>query len=329
MVVNLVSQVSELSSQLSAFVSSSAAHIQFTQPDSLPRVILSTIPPTNVPAIISDGSNSGVNFSRQGHPTAPSDQRHDDAVTAMYIDQKRKQQRASNIVISGLPTSDNDIKTVTELLRSEFEWDSSNWSGVNVIGCRRIGRCQENKIQPLLVTFSDSHQSDYFIKNAKILRGSSDDTVQSSVFINPDLTPSEARAAYELRLLRRQRRQHAVQHLSERQLSSSNSRIIYRSNSNTLSASTACPVASTQLSDKITPQPAPVNTPSRLVWSVQQPITAVTVVPPVGPISKVSPTSCSSSYTSSSVSVASDHGSDSHTMTQVSDTSNVVAGSST
>jgi len=37
------------------------------------------------------------------------------AVTAMYIDLKKKQQRTSNIIISGLPASDNDAKSVIEL----------------------------------------------------------------------------------------------------------------------------------------------------------------------------------------------------------------------
>jgi len=319
MVVKLVSQVSELNSQLSVFVSTSATHIQSTQPDSLPRAILSTLPLTTVPAIVNTangGSSNGVD-SRQGHPTTPTEQRHDDAVTAMYIDQKRRQQRASNIVISGIHNSDNDIKTVTELLRSEFEWDFPNWPGVNVTSCRRIGRIQENKIQPLLVTFNDSHQSEYFIKNAKFLRGSSDDAVQSSVFINPDLTPSEARAAYELRLLRRQRRQQALQHPSEHQLGSSNTRIIYRSNSNTLPAPTTCLVAST------TNKQTSVNTPSRLVWSVQQPATAVSIVSPPVPADEVIPASASSSSPDASNPV-----SHRHTKTQVGDSSTIVAGSS-
>ena len=127
-------------------------------------------------------------------------------VTAMYTDQRRRQQRASNIIISGFSQTDNDAAAVTELLRSEFEWDLSDWPGVSVTSCRRLGRHQESKIQPLLVTLNRSHQDGYYVKNAKILRGSSNEAVRDFVYINADLTPSEARAAYELRLQRRERR---------------------------------------------------------------------------------------------------------------------------
>jgi len=110
--------------------------------------------------------------------------------------------RANNIVISGLIQSDNDVKSVTNLLSSEFEWDFPDWPGVFVINCRRIGHPVDNKVQPLLVTLSSSQQADYYIKNAKYLRASTDEAVKKSVFINPDLTPSEAKAAYELRVER-------------------------------------------------------------------------------------------------------------------------------
>jgi hypothetical protein len=321
MVVNLASRVSELNSQLSAYVSYSAPHIQSAQPDSLPPAISSTLPSINAtataaPTIVNtnrDDSTSSVNISRQRPPTAPNQQRHDDAVTAMYLDQKRKQLRACNIIISGLPNSDNDLKTATELLRSEFEWDFSDYPGVTVTSCRRIGRCQENKIQPLLVTLADSRQSDYFIRNAKYLRGSSDDTVQSSVFINADLTLSEARAAYELRLLRRQRQQQSDQHPGKQQANSTNSRIIFRSNNYKLSASSTCPAASTHTTDTITSQPTQLPViPSRLVWSVPQPMTAVSSINPAVPTGEINLASVNPS----------------HTKIQVDDSSTIIAGSS-
>ena len=334
MVVKLASRVSELNSQLSAF---NFASIQSPQSDPLPQArLLSTLPPSNptTSAVVKTGNSdasSNVNISRQKPPAAPTHQRHDDAVTAMYLDQKRKQQRANNIIISGLPNSDNDTKTVTDLLRSEFEWDFPDGPGLNATTCRRIGRREDNKIQPLLVTLIDSHQSDYFIKNAKFLRASSDQMVQSSVFINADLTPSEARAAYELRLLRRQRRQQSVQHPGEQRVNSANSRTIYRS-SNKLSPSTNSPVASTQMPQAITPQPTPlpVDIPSRLVWSVQQPAAAVSVIALAADTGKISPPSGSLPVPpSSSFSLVTPNPvGDSHSKSQVSDSSTtIVAGS--
>ena len=337
MVVKLASRVGELNSQLSAFNFGSISNTQSPQPDPLPQTrLLSTLPPTNATtsSVVKTDDNdasSNVNISRQKRPAAPTQQRHDDAVTAMYLDQKRKQQRANNIIISGLPNSDNDTKTVTDLLHSEFEWDFPDWPGLNVTTCRRIGHREDNKVQPLLVTLIDTRQSEYFIRNAKFLRASSDQMVQSSVFINPDLTPSEARAAYELRLLRRQRRQQSVQHPGEQQVNSANSRIIYRSN-NKLSPSANCPVASTQMTQAITPQPTPlpVDIPSRLVWSVQQPATAVSVITPPADIGEIIPASGSlpAEASSSSSLVTPNAVSDSHTKSQVGDSSTtIVAGS--
>jgi hypothetical protein len=123
----------------------------------------------------------------------------------MYVDLNKKQRRANNIVISGLPPSDCDAKAATEFLRAEFEWDFELWPGVSVVQCRRLGKPQENKVQPLLVTLHNREQAEYYIKNAKLLRSSHHDWVKENVFINADMTPSEAKAAYELRVKRRKK----------------------------------------------------------------------------------------------------------------------------
>ena len=125
----------------------------------------------------------------------------------MYIDQQRKKRRANNIVISGLPVTDNDAVAVTELLRDEFEWDVTDWPGVSVAKCRRLGMQQQNKVQPLLVTLNSREQAAYYIKNARTLRASNTDIIKNSVYINADLTQSEAKAAYELRIQRKRRQQ--------------------------------------------------------------------------------------------------------------------------
>jgi len=146
---------------------------------------------------------SAVRNSRKQYE--PQQQATQEAVTAMYVDQKRKQQRANNIIISGLQASENDVMTVTEMLRSEFEWDAAEWPGISVSKCRRLGKPQENKNQLLLVTLDSSDQASYYIKNARILRHSNEKAIRENVYINADLTPPEARAAYELRIQRRQR----------------------------------------------------------------------------------------------------------------------------
>jgi hypothetical protein len=146
------------------------------------------------------------NSSRSAHRNRSCErQLKQDAVTAMYVDLNKKQRRANNIVISGLPPSDCDAKAATEFLRAEFEWDFELWPGVSVVQCRRLGKPQENKVQPLLVTLHNREQAEYYIRNAKLLRSSLDDWVKENVFINADMTPSEAKAAYELRVKRREK----------------------------------------------------------------------------------------------------------------------------
>ena len=89
-----------------------------------------------------------------------------------------------------------------------------------MVRCRRLGQPQEGKCQPLLVTLDSQIQAEFYIKNARELRNSSQSEVRENVFINPDLTQAEARAAYELRQRRKQRRHESD---SKRQGSQNNS----------------------------------------------------------------------------------------------------------
>ena len=99
------------------------------------------------------------------------------------------------------------MKAVIEMLRYEYDWDGELWPGISIMKCRRLGKPQDGKCQPLLVTLDSREQAEFYIKNAKQLRNSTKPEIRQSVFINPDLTPSESRAAYELRLRRRERMQ--------------------------------------------------------------------------------------------------------------------------
>jgi len=82
----------------------------------------------------------------------PRDLTSHDAVTAMYVDLHRKQQRSNNIVITGLHNSDNDSAFVTKLLEEEFGCDTELWPGVSVARCQRLGKLQDNKLQSLRLT---------------------------------------------------------------------------------------------------------------------------------------------------------------------------------
>lgn len=152
--------------------------------------------------------NTSSHNARTTH-SSHHDQRHD-PVTAMYIDLSIRKQRSNNIVITGLPPAESpehEVKAVTDLLTAEFGWDTDLWPGVSVTRCRRLGKPNEGKFQPLLVTLDTREQAEFYVKNASLLRQSSQAAIRDSVFINPDLTPSEAKAAFELRQRRRRRRQ--------------------------------------------------------------------------------------------------------------------------
>ena len=60
-------------------------------------------------------------------------------------------------------------------------------------------------VQPLLVMFRNSKDADLVLLHDKHLRNASDEYVRTKVYINADLTPAEAKEAYELHCLRRQR----------------------------------------------------------------------------------------------------------------------------
>ena len=120
-------------------------------------------------------------------------------VTAVYRDLQEKDRRARNVVISGLPTSADDVSSVKRLLTDEFQ------QHFDVVKCRRLGRQQDGRIQPLLVTLGTESQATVVTRSARQLRQSHNEAVRSSVYINADLTRAEAFSAYQTRCDRRQR----------------------------------------------------------------------------------------------------------------------------
>ena len=69
-----------------------------------------------------------------------------------------------------------------------------------------MGKKVPDKIQNPLITLSSADEATYLLSNAKRLRRSENEFVRRNIFINPDQTPAEAKAAYDLRCARRSRR---------------------------------------------------------------------------------------------------------------------------
>ena len=179
--------------------------------DSSYASVIASAPPASTVHVTTD------QHRRPAHSFRPNHQQ--DPVTAMYMDLSLKKRRANNIVITGMPPAqspDHETKAVVDLLASEYDWDCELWPGVSVVRCRRLGKPQEGKLQPLLVTLDTEIQAEFYIKNAKQLRNSSQPEVRNNIFINPDLTPAEGKAAYELRQKKKQRRQESEPSSSQR-----------------------------------------------------------------------------------------------------------------
>lgn len=120
-------------------------------------------------------------------------------VSAVYADFEEKDRRAKNVVISGLLLSSSSDKVAVEKLCStEFRFVPQ------INRCRHLGQPRSGHIQPVLVVLESVTDAEFLVKNAKLLRHSTDPIVKKSVFINADLTKAEALTAYQRRCRRRE-----------------------------------------------------------------------------------------------------------------------------
>jgi len=158
-----------------------------------------------------------------------------EVMAAMYADLKLKQNRENNIIITGLQSGNtSELSSVRKLIHGEFDRDYSELDET-IINCKRIGRHQDDKIQPILVTCDSKNTASFLISNAKHLRQSRTTSVRDKIYISADLTPAEAKAAFEMRCRRREqqkRHQEQEQELDgtqQQQQGATASRLIYRS----------------------------------------------------------------------------------------------------
>ena len=133
-----------------------------------------------------------------------SDRLRQDIVAAVYVDMHEKKRRANNVILSGLPPSDStdDRTLVSQLLETELQ------SKPGIRGCKRLGlNSTGDRPRPIQITLENQDDADYLLHHARLLRRSSSQEICDNVYINPDLTRAEAKAAYELRCRRREARE--------------------------------------------------------------------------------------------------------------------------
>ena len=107
--------------------------------------------------------------------------------------------RKQNVVVSGLSetTGTDDRAEFIKLCETYLS------SKPYVIKCERIGRIVDARPRRLLVRLSSESAAAELLRSARTLRRASDSSV-TNIYINPDLSPMEAKLAFEARQRRRE-----------------------------------------------------------------------------------------------------------------------------
>lgn len=114
---------------------------------------------------------------------------------------KDADRRSRNVVITGLqPASGHEDAS---LVKSIFEDHFTFKPFIDPSSCKRIGKEIPGKPRRLLVSLRSSDEVDATLRCAKSLRNSTNHYTAANIFINRDLSPEEAKVAYEKRIARR------------------------------------------------------------------------------------------------------------------------------
>jgi hypothetical protein len=153
--------------------------------------------------VTSDNAGCSASFetvSRENSHRQNNNKFQQSMIAAVYMDQSLKQHRQSSLIISGLAPSitTSDAEQFKLMCNVEFNIQP------NVITTKRLGRQQQDKIQPLLVVLQQVDHAQQLIANARQLRRSQNDAVRAGVYINPNLTRAESEAAYRVRVQRQE-----------------------------------------------------------------------------------------------------------------------------
>ena len=114
---------------------------------------------------------------------------------AVHSEQQLKNKRSSSLVLTGLPfkSAEDDMRSFINLCEQEFSISPS------VRATSRLGKQEDGKILPLLVTLDSKLDADQILQNAKLLRASSSLFVRNKLYINRYMTRTEFLAAYKAR----------------------------------------------------------------------------------------------------------------------------------
>ena len=156
--------------------------------------------PTDSHPLVSDQSN-WTSIAMGGKVDGKKATGTADLIKAVHKDLISQRERQKNIIVSGMKPSatiaDKDL--IKNLVGTHL--------GIIPIPepsfVRRLKTSSKDKIPPLLVCFPTETAATEILSQARNLRKSTSDYIKSNVYINRDLTKSEAAAAFEIREKRR------------------------------------------------------------------------------------------------------------------------------
>ena len=122
-------------------------------------------------------------------------------LAAVHIEMADKERRQCNVVITGLNSSEEADDVV--LLNNLCEEVMDIKPVLVVDKCKRLGKKTPGKVQPLLIVMANVDTAQQIIRDSRRLR---DFAKWKTTYINPDLTPSQSRAAYQERVRRREKK---------------------------------------------------------------------------------------------------------------------------
>jgi len=115
-----------------------------------------------------------------------------------------QQRRKKNIIVTGLPESQltSDRDQFLALCESHLTIKPL----VDESDCWRLGKVDSTRTSPrrLLVRLRSEVTASDLLRSARMLRQSSDSYVANNIYFNSDLTPAQAKLAYQLRVKRRE-----------------------------------------------------------------------------------------------------------------------------
>jgi hypothetical protein len=128
---------------------------------------------------------------------------HHTSINDLVAELHLRESKKLNIIVHGLPISQDDGASFTELMDTELGLKPHVQSVKRLVG---KASTTSTKPAPLLVVLRDSDDRRALLRNARKLRDSSDAVTKSSIFINPDLTQIERQEGYALRSELRRRK---------------------------------------------------------------------------------------------------------------------------